>query len=74
MPTTHSPLIVADDEAHKPSLLHRVGAKASHYHARTPYLHNLPFPAITIIVALIVVNLLVWAAVGILLVIQTFQS
>jgi high-affinity nickel-transport protein len=51
-----------------------MGVKASHYHARTPYLHNLPFPAIAIIVTLIVVNLLVWAAVGIVLVIQTLKS
>jgi high-affinity nickel-transport protein len=42
--------------------------KASRYHARVPYLSRLPFPALAIIVTLIVVNLLVWAGVGIVLV------
>lgn len=38
------------------------------YHSRIPYLRRLPFPAIAIILTLIMVNLLVWAAVGIVLV------
>ena len=36
-----------------------------------PYISKLPFPAIAIIVALIVVNLVVWAAVGVVLVYHT---
>jgi hypothetical protein len=74
MPTTHSPLIIGADAGHKPSLFRTVGTKASQYHAQIPYLHKLPFPAIAIIVTLIVVNLLVWAAVGIVLVRQTFDA
>ena len=42
--------------------------KASNYHARVPYLNKLPFPALAIIVTLITVNILVWVAVGIVLV------
>ena len=56
------------DRDNNPSFLRNVKAKASHYHAHIPYLQKLPFPAIAIIVTLIVVNLLVWAAVGIVLV------
>lgn len=37
------------------------------YHSRVPYLNKLPFPAIAIIVTLIIVNLFVWAGVGIVL-------
>ncbi|KAF2027996.1 NicO-domain-containing protein [Setomelanomma holmii] len=51
----------------KPSFFRSVSAKASHYHSRVPYIQKLPFPAIAIIVTLIVVNLLTWAAVGIVL-------
>jgi high-affinity nickel-transport protein len=61
----------ADVPDPKPSFFHNVSAKASHYHARVPYLQKLPFPAIAIIATLIVVNLLVWAAVGIVLVCLT---
>ncbi|KAH7125493.1 high-affinity nickel transport protein-like protein [Dendryphion nanum] len=39
-------------------------SKASTYHSRIPYLRKLPFPAIAIILTLILVNVLVWAAVG----------
>lgn len=42
--------------------------KASGYHSRVPYLNKLPFPALAIIVTLIVVNVLVWVAVGVVLV------
>jgi len=60
--------IIAEEPDTKPSFLRHVSAKASHYHSRVPYLQKLPFPVITIIVTLIVVNLIVWAAVGIVLV------
>jgi hypothetical protein len=33
-----------------------------------PYLQKLPFPAIAIIVTLIIINAVVWAAVGVVLV------
>jgi hypothetical protein len=52
----------------KPSFFNHVSSKASAYHARVPYISKLPFPAIAIIITLIVVNLLVWAAVGVVLV------
>ncbi|KAF9737715.1 hypothetical protein PMIN02_004603 [Paraphaeosphaeria minitans] len=41
--------------------------KASAYHSRIPYLNNLPFNAIAIILTLIGVNIFVWVAVGIVL-------
>jgi high-affinity nickel-transport protein len=50
------------------SMLKNWSNKASTYHARVPYLSRLPFAALAIIITLIVVNLLVWAAVGIVLV------
>jgi len=52
----------------KPSFFRNASRKASEYHSRVPYLSKLPFPAIAIIVTLIIVNLLVWAAVGVVLV------
>lgn len=52
----------------KPSFFNNVSNKASAYHAGIPYLSKLPFPAIVIIVTLIVVNLIVWAVVGVVLV------
>jgi high-affinity nickel-transport protein len=57
-----------EDTGNKPSFLRNISAKASQYHARVPYLQKLPFPAIAIIATLIIVNLVVWAAVGIVLV------
>ena len=42
--------------------------KVSNYHSRVPYLNKLPFPALAIIATLIVINVLVWVAVGIVLV------
>lgn len=50
------------------SLLKNWSNKASMYHSRVPYLKKLPFPALAIIATLVIVNLLVWAAVGIVLV------
>lgn len=69
MATSPTPSIrnhdVPDD---KPSFFSNASRKASEYHSCVPYLSKLPFPAIAIIVTLIVVNLLVWAAVGVVLV------
>jgi high-affinity nickel-transport protein len=58
----------ATDPNLKPAFLRIVSSKASHYHSRVPYLQKLPFPAIAIIVTLIIMNILVWAAVGTVLV------
>lgn len=60
-----------DEETPKSSTFGVFSKRASEYHARVPYISKLPFPAITIIVALIVVNLVVWAAVGVVLVYHT---
>ncbi|KAF2875297.1 high-affinity nickel transport protein-like protein [Massariosphaeria phaeospora] len=56
-------------QATEPSktLISRASHKASIYHARVPYVRRVPFPALTIILTLILVNLLVWAAVGVVL-------
>jgi high-affinity nickel-transport protein len=59
---------MVDNDAIKPSFLRQATTKASQYHSRVPYLQKLPFPAIAIILTLIIVNLLVWAAVGVVLV------
>lgn len=45
--------------------------KASAYHSRVPYINKLPFNAIAIIATLIIINVLVWVAVGIVLVSPT---
>lgn len=66
------PSIQLGGPADKTSYLQNVSQKASTYHSRIPYLRRLPFPAIAIIVTLIVVNLLVWAAVGVVLVRLSF--
>jgi len=69
MATSPAPSLRNSDASNaKPSIFHNVSNKASAYHARVPYLSKLPFPAIAIIVTLIVVNLVVWAAVGVVLV------
>lgn len=52
----------------KPSVFANVSHKAGIYHARIPYLRKLPLAAIAIILTLILVNAVVWAAVGIILV------
>lgn len=57
----------SDPESQR-SFLRNASKKATEYHAQIPYLRKLPFPVIAIIVTLIIVNLLVWAAVGIVLV------
>ncbi|KAF2653219.1 high affinity nickel transport protein nic1 [Lophiostoma macrostomum CBS 122681] len=51
----------------KLSMFKNMHWKAARYHATVPYLNKLPFNAIAIIVTLIAVNLLVWAAVGVVL-------
>lgn len=68
MVNSRPPSIAAADPENKPSFFGNVSAKASNYHARVPYLRKLPFAAIAIIATLIIINALVWAAVGIVLV------
>ncbi|CAO2651609.1 Nn.00g041790.m01.CDS01 [Neocucurbitaria sp. VM-36] len=66
--TSSRPVSVgSQDRQNKPSFFLNVSTKAAEYHSRVPYLSKLPYPAIAIIVTLIVINLLVWAAVGIVL-------
>ncbi|OAL48228.1 NicO-domain-containing protein [Pyrenochaeta sp. DS3sAY3a] len=67
MVNSRPPSIAAADPENKPSFFGNVSAKASNYHARVPYLRKLPFAAIAIIATLIIINALVWAAVGIVL-------
>jgi high-affinity nickel-transport protein len=55
-------------EEGKPSFFKKVSNKASTYHARVPYLQKLPFSALAIILTLIFINLVVWAAIAIVLV------
>lgn len=62
------------DQMEAPSPWRSFSLKASTYHARIPYVQRLPFPAIAIILILIAVNLIVWAAVGIVLVSATCDS
>lgn len=45
----------------------KLSSKASMYHARVPYLNKVPGSAIAIILTLILVNLIVWAAVAVVL-------
>lgn len=59
---------VAEAEEGKVSLLRNLSNKASLVHGRVPYLSKLPFAAVAIIATLITINLLVWAAVGAVLV------
>jgi high-affinity nickel-transport protein len=68
MATSRPMSISGCDAQNKPSFLRNASNKASTYHATIPYLRKLPFAAIAIIIALIAVNLLVWTAVGIVLV------
>lgn len=46
----------------------RLGNKVARYHGHTPLLRKLPLPAVIIILALALVNGVVWVAVGIVLV------
>lgn len=50
------------------SLKDKIHSKAKIYHAKTPVLSRLPFPAIAIIAAVALVNGFVWVAVGVVLV------
>lgn len=49
-------------------LIQGLSGKAALYHSRVPYLRKLPFKAVAIIVALLLGNLIVWAAVAIIIV------
>lgn len=57
------------DETDSKNVLYlRLKARGRHYHEKVPVLNRLPFPSIAIIGLLLVVNILVWIAVGIALV------
>lgn len=55
---------ISDEER---SFLKKATDRAVVYHGRVPYLSKLPFRAVAIIVALVLVNLVVWAATGVVL-------
>ena len=61
-------MLGSDDADSKNVLYLRLRAKGRHYHAKVPILNRLPFPSIAIISLLVVVNLSIWIAVGIVLV------
>ncbi|KAH0098083.1 NicO-domain-containing protein, partial [Aureobasidium melanogenum] len=62
------PLMVGpEDEGNQNAIYLRLKTKGKQYHAKIPVLKRLPFPSIAIISLLVVVNLLVWIAVGIVL-------
>ncbi|PSK35048.1 High-affinity nickel transport protein nic1 [Elsinoe australis] len=56
-----------EDIEGKPALIKRILAKGKPHHERIPYLRRLPLPAIAIVLLLIIVNLAVWVAAGIVL-------
>lgn len=58
----------SENEGNQNAIYLRLKSKGKHYHAKIPVLKRLPFPSIAIISLLVVVNLLVWIAVGIVLV------
>jgi high-affinity nickel-transport protein len=68
MATSRASSDAADDLEGNKSFFRKASAKASEYHSRIPYVSKLPFPVISIIVTLVLVNLLVWAAVAVVLV------
>jgi high-affinity nickel-transport protein len=68
MANSPPPSAVGSDAGNKPSFFRNTSNKISAYHAQIPYVQKLPFAAVAIIITLIAVNLLVWAAVGIVLV------
>ena len=74
MATSRPASVVGSDAGSKLSFFRNASKKASAYHAQTPYLRRLPFAAIAIIITLVAVNLLVWAAVGIVLVSKEAES
>ena len=71
LPTTLLSTRNQDEETSKSSTFNLFSKRVSEYHSRVPYINKIPFPAIAIIVALIAVNLVVWAAVGVVLVYHT---
>jgi len=64
--SAHSGVLEAEEG--RLSLFKNFSKRASLAHSRVPYLSKLPFAAVAIIITLIIVNILVWAAVGVVLV------
>ncbi|KAK7556885.1 high-affinity nickel-transport protein-domain-containing protein [Phyllosticta citricarpa] len=48
--------------------LNNTSKKAEYYHGRVPYLRKLPFASIAVIASVAIVNVLLWVAVGVVLV------
>lgn len=63
--TSSSPVAAQDEEV---PLIRGFSDKAAVYHGKLPYLRKLPFNAVAIIALLVLVNMFVWAAVGVVLV------
>lgn len=63
-----------EDIEGKPALIKRILAKGRPHHERIPYLRRLPLPALAIVLLLIVVNLAVWVAAGIVLVCELLSD
>lgn len=61
-------MVGENDATSKNAIYLRFRAKGKHYHAQIPVLKRLPFPSIAIISLLVIINILVWIAVGIVLV------
>ncbi|THW23580.1 NicO-domain-containing protein [Aureobasidium pullulans] len=69
MSSQAEPLMVGENDATSKNAIYlRFRAKGKHYHAQIPVLKRLPFPSIAIISLLVIINILVWIAVGIVLV------
>ncbi|KEQ89509.1 NicO-domain-containing protein [Aureobasidium pullulans] len=68
MSSQAEPLMVGENDATSKNAIYlRFRAKGKHYHAQIPVLKRLPFPSIAIISLLVIINILVWIAVGIVL-------
>ncbi|PNS17455.1 High-affinity nickel transport protein nic1 [Sphaceloma murrayae] len=69
MSRSGAPLMMGTNDLDgKPTFVKRILAKGKPHHDRIPYLRRLPLPAVAIVLLLVIVNLAVWAAAGVVLV------
>jgi high-affinity nickel-transport protein len=61
-------MVGSESEGNQNAIYLRLKNKGKQCHAKIPVLKRLPFPSIAIVSLLVVINLLVWIAVGIVLV------
>ncbi len=67
----HSSLLGAsdgEDGQAKPSLMKSLANRIAVYHGRTPVVKKIPLAAVVVILGLFMINIAVWAGVGIVLV------